>query len=165
MVRTTPELEVLDGIIVLVGPQPTHAELESLDPEVRKTLVASGLIGDLLGLDDISEIEAADFELSWWIAERFGRNAQLVGSSSNSTWIELHLPMVSRLCRSDITDVRSLDRFMRAWIPGVQDEARQFWLPRFTNRVYEDILDAINTARFYRAVILGMEPDNQPEEE
>lgn len=159
LIRTTADLDIIDGVFAEIGPAPTHTELEVMDPSVVAMHQQSGLFAALFEAESLPSPDEVDFELGWWIAERFGRNATLAGSSVHFdlSWIRVHFPSVSKLVSHKLADVTAVHEFVRRWIPGASDAAVRATKPNFTHRVESDLLDSIALASFYRSIILGKE--------
>lgn len=159
LIRTTAELEIIDGVFACIGPPPTHAELESLDPTVVQMHHNSGLWEELCDEDALNSTEEVDFEIAWWITERFGKNAVLAGSSVHFdlSWLRVHFPNIAKLVSHKTADVTAMHEFLRRWMPGITEVATEATKPTFTHRVQQDLIDSIALAAFYRSVILSRE--------
>lgn len=159
LIRTTAELEIIDGVFACIGPLPTHAEMEALDPTVVEMHRTSGLWEELCDNENLNTTSEVDFELAWWITERFGKGAILAGSSVHFdlAWIRVHFPNVAKLVSHKTADVTAMHEFLRRWIPGISELAVDWAKPQFSHRVQQDLIDSIALASFYRHIILGKE--------
>lgn len=156
LLQTTSDLEILDGIQSFVGPVLTYTEAIQIEEHVTRMHQASGLMDSMMSLPHILPAEDVDFELSWWIAERFPQRATIAGINilSVRAWTFAHFPKIFKLCSAQYLDITSVQQALKFWVhPGIDTFARKVSGQVVAHRVEQDLLDAVNLAVFYRNFI------------
>lgn len=157
LLHTTSNLEIIDGIQSYVGPVMTYIEAAQIDDHFAKIHQKSGLMDSMMSLPSLLPAQDVDFELAWWIAERFPQRATIAGINilGIRAWTFTHFPKIFKLCSARYLDISSVQQALKLWVyPEIEGIAKTVSKQVSAHRVEQDLLDAVNLAVFYRGFII-----------